>query len=143
MNNIIPWVNYSGVHKPQYQTADAAGCDLQSTMECKISPGARVLVSTGLQLEIPSGVVGLICPRSGLALKHGVTVLNAPGVIDSDYRGEVKVLLINLSNEEYSVKIGDRIAQLLFCPVYQGHFKRMDELSKSDRMSGGFGSTGR
>lgn len=142
MNNIVPWVNYIG-NKPQYQTSGSAGCDLQSIVNHTIAPGGRALISTGLRLEMPSGVVGLICPRSGLALKHGITVLNGPGVIDNDFRGEIQVLLVNLSNIEYTVKIGDRIAQLVFCPVFQGHFKRSEELTETNRSSGGFGSTGR
>lgn len=142
MNSITPWIRYAG-NKPQYQTPGSAGCDLISTMNIVLEPGGRTMVSTGLYLEIPAGFVGMVCPRSGLALNHGVTVLNGPGIIDSDFRGEVKVILVNLSKEEYSIKIGDRIAQLVFCPVFQGHFSQSEDLSPSHRGGGGFGSTGR
>lgn len=141
MSNIVLWVDYKG-SKPIYTTPGSAGCDLVSTEDLILPPGGRALVGTGLFMEMPQGFVGMVCPRSGLALKHGITVLNAPGIIDSDYRGEVKVILTNLSNEEYSVKKGDRIAQLLFSPILQAHFKATSELSSTDRGSGGFGSTG-
>lgn len=136
-------VDCCGPNKPEYQTADSAGCDLKANEQVTIQPGEWRLVSTGLRLSIPRGYMGMVCPRSGLAAKHGLTVLNAPGIIDSDYRGEVKVVLINHSSQEYLVKIGDRIAQLILSPAPQAAFKVVEELTDTDRGAGGFGSTGR
>lgn len=141
MRNMI-WLAYNGPHKPQYATSGSAGCDITSNEDVILPPGGRAAVGTGLSLAIPEDYVGMVCPRSGLALKHGVTVLNAPGIIDSDYRGEVKVILINLSQQEYSVKKGDRIAQLILTPVFQSRLRETEALSGTDRGSGGFGSTG-
>jgi len=141
MSSLTPWINYRG-NKPQYQTDKAAGCDLSSNEDTVIPAGEWRLVGTGVYLEIPDGFMGMVCPRSGLAAKSGVTVLNAPGIIDSDYRGEVKVILINLSKQDYSVKIGDRIAQLIFAPAFQGKLKHAEQLSDTTRGAGGFGSTG-
>ena len=108
-----------------------------------VSPGERTLVPTGLYLEIPAGLECQVRPRSGLALKKGITVLNTPGTIDSDYRGEVGVILINLSTEIFTIEPNDRIAQLVFCPVIQVTFIETDALESSDRGAGGFGSTGK
>jgi len=141
-NNATPWISYKGNYKPTYQTADSAGCDLQSDEDLSIRPGEWRAVSTGVYLEIPTNFYGQVCPRSGLAARYGVTVLNSPGIVDSDYRGEVKVLLINLGKEEYSIKKGDRIAQLIFLPCFQGRFSQVSELSVTARGAGGFGSTG-
>lgn len=141
MRNMV-WLTYKGLHKPQYATEGSAGCDLLSNEEVALPPGGRFAVSTGLSLAIPDDYVGMVCPRSGLALKHGITVLNAPGIIDSDYRGEVKVILINLSDQEYLVKKGDRIAQLILTPVFQSRLRETEVLSDTVRGSGGFGSTG-
>lgn len=141
-NSVTPWVHYKGPYKPKYQTPDSAGVDLQSTEDVVIKPGERALVSTGLYLEMPSGFMAQVCPRSGLAIKNGITVLNAPGIIDADYRGEVKVILINLGQSEFSIKNGDRIAQLIFLPCFQGHLIAKDELSQTERGEAGFGSTG-
>lgn len=141
MRNMV-WLSYKGPNKPAYATSGSAGCDLVSEEDVLLLPGGRVAVSTGLHLEIPEDYVGMVCPRSGLALKHGVTVLNAPGIIDSDFRGEVKVILINLSQQEYSLKKGDRIAQLILSPVFQGRLKETGTLSDTSRGAGGFGSTG-
>jgi len=142
MNSIIPWVKYKGDYKPKYASTDAAACDLQSAEDVVLPPGGWWAVSTGLSLEIQVGFMGQICPRSGLALKHGVTVLNSPGILDADFRGEVKVVLINHSSSEYSVKKGDRIAQLIFVPSFRGRLSHADELSDTARGLGAFGSTG-
>jgi dUTP pyrophosphatase len=129
---------------PAYETMDSAGMDLRAHLEAalEIDPGQRVLVPTGLHLEIPRGYEGQVRPRSGLALKHGLTVLNAPGTIDADYRGEVGVILINHSSETQRVAHGDRIAQLVIAPVVQAELLVVDKLADSDRGTGGFGSTG-
>lgn len=142
MNNIVPWVNYKGT-KPVYQTKDSAGCDLCSSEDVMIPSGQWRLVGTGLFLEIPEGFMGMVCPRSGLAAKHGITVLNSPGIVDSDYRGEVKVILINHGKSDYSVKTGDRIAQMIFAPFLQAKLLQVNQLSETERGSGGFGSTGK
>jgi dUTP pyrophosphatase len=135
--------NYTGPNCPTYQTSGSAGCDLVAEEDAVLQPLGRAAVSTELKMEIPAGYVGMVCPRSGLALKSGVTVLNAPGIIDSDYRGVVKVILVNLSNQEYVVKKGDRIAQLILTTYSQCHFHKVDDLSSDTaRGAGGFGSTG-
>lgn len=139
--SITPWVNYVGDYVPKYATPASAGCDLQSSEDVKLAPGEWKLIPAGIFLEIPDYFMGQICPRSGIALKHGVTVLNNPGIVDSDYRNEVKVILINHGKEEYSIKKGDRIAQIIFVPIFQGHFCKTDKLTQTTR-SGGFGSTG-
>lgn len=139
---IRPNVPFKGQYVPEYATRGASGVDVRSTVDVTIQPGARELVPTGLHLEIPEGFEGQVRPRSGLALKHGVTVLNSPGTIDADYRGEVKVLLINHGHEEYSIKKGDRIAQLVFAPTLQVNLRNVDSLSETERGEGGFGSTG-
>lgn len=139
-------VSRTGIHEfrtPAMQSAEAAGYDLQSLAAFKLFPGERKLVPTGWAFQIPVGMVGLICPRSGLAAKHGVTVLNAPGIIDSDYRGEVKVLLINLGDQAVEFKTGDRIAQMVVTPCYQQILREMADLESTDRGTGGFGHTGR
>lgn len=127
---------------PEYQTSGAAACDLKSTDEVIIPPGSRVTIGTGLKLEIPNGYCGFVCSRSGLAAKYGIQVLNAPGIIDFDYRGEIKVILYNSGKQEFSIKRGDRIAQLLFTPIFQAIFQKSDKVSNTDRGEGGFGSTG-
>lgn len=129
---------------PQYASGHAAGADLKASLPTPLTvpPGSTVLVPTGLQIAIPRGYEGQVRPRSGLALKHGLTILNAPGTIDSDYRGEVKVLLINLGSKPVTIYPGDRIAQMVFAPVVQAEFVPVRELPPSDRGSGGFGSTG-
>jgi dUTP pyrophosphatase len=129
---------------PAYQSAGASGADLQAWIpeDIVVAPGARVLVPTGLRLEIPPGLEGQVRPRSGLAARSGLTVLNTPGTIDSDYRGEVKVILINLGNEEVRIRNGDRIAQIVFCPVIRVSFARETDIAQTSRGSGGFGSTG-
>jgi dUTP pyrophosphatase len=129
---------------PHYQTPEAAGMDLLAAIEAPlgIAPGERVLVPTGLVIELPEGFEGQVRPRSGLALKHGVTVLNAPGTIDADYRGEVKVLLVNLSAEAFTVTRGMRIAQLVIAPFVQARLEQRLVVTPSNRGTGGFGSTG-
>ena len=128
---------------PAYQTKEAAGFDLHSIEDIVIKPSERKLISTGLAFEIPYGYEIQIRPRSGLAYKHGITVLNTPGTIDSDYRGEIKVLLINHSNEDFEIKINERIAQAIIKEVIQANFIEVDELSDTERGKKGFGSTGK
>lgn len=133
-----------GAKIPSYQTKGAAGADVCACINKKIvlKPGERSLISTGLFFEIPFGYEIQVRPRSGLAFKNGVTVLNTPGTIDSDYRGELKVLLINLGSENFEINNGDRIAQIIISPVTLGLFNPVSELSETERGSGGFGSTG-
>jgi dUTP pyrophosphatase len=127
---------------PSYATDGAAGMDLRAAEETELPPGGRAAVRTGIYLEIPQGWEGQVRPRSGLALKHGVTLLNAPGTVDSDYRGEIKVILVNLGQETFSVKRGDRIAQMIFSPHGRASLRETEEISDTERASGGFGSTG-
>ncbi len=129
---------------PQYMTPGSAGCDIKACLpqNLRIEPGARVAVPTGLALAIPSGFEIQVRPRSGLAIKKGLTVINSPGTIDSDYRGEVMVLLINLGKETVELASGERIAQLVLQPVSQIDWKPSQELKSTERGSGGFGSTG-
>jgi len=129
---------------PRYATAGAAGVDVEAGIPSDITlrPGERAKIPTGLVLEIPPGWEAQVRPRSGLALRYGVTILNAPGTIDSDYRGELEVLLINLGDESYTVRCGDRIAQLIFAPSPQVSFEETDKPAHTGRGSGGFGSTG-
>lgn len=129
---------------PDYATPRAAGADLKAHIPRDIpaAPGERVLIPTGLRMEIPPGWEAQVRPRSGLALKTGITVLNSPGTIDSDYRGELKVILINLGSETAVISPGERIAQLVIAPAARAVFERREELSLTDRGSGGFGSTG-
>lgn len=141
----IKVINRSGNELPSYQTEHAAGLDLRADLNETVSlkPMQRALISTGLYLEIPAGFEGQVRPRSGLAAKHGITVLNSPGTIDADYRGEVKVILINLSEETFDIQNGERIAQLVIASHEQIEWVPSDELSDSSRSSGGFGSTGK
>lgn len=129
---------------PAAASPGSSGFDLRAAVEEEvvIRPGERILVPTGLVLEIPPGCEGQVRPRSGLALRHGIGVLNAPGTIDSDYRGEVGVILINLGEVPYTVRRGDRIAQLVFARVEPVEWEEAGELAGSDRGGGGFGSTG-
>jgi dUTP pyrophosphatase len=128
---------------PRYQTPDAAGMDLHAVAPMTIAPGATAAIPTGLAMAIARGYEGQVRPRSGLAIKHAVTVVNAPGTIDSDYRGEVKVLLINHGREPFVINTGDRIAQLVIAPVIQAELVEVQSLTETERGSGGFGSTGR
>jgi dUTP pyrophosphatase len=130
---------------PAYETAGAAGLDLRAALperDLELVPGARSLVPTGLVLALPPGSEGQVRPRSGLALRHGVTVLNAPGTIDADYRGEVQVLLVNLGQQPFTIRHGDRIAQLVVAPVAQARLVEVQSLDDTVRGAGGFGSTG-
>ncbi|MGD9763086.1 MAG: dUTP diphosphatase [Candidatus Binatia bacterium] len=130
---------------PAYQTAEAAGMDLLADVDAplRLAPGARAAVPTGLAVEIPPGFEGQVRPRSGLALRHGLTVLNAPGTIDADYRGEIHVLLVNLGDTAVDIQRGERIAQLLVSPVARVEWVEVDALSESARGVGGLGHTGR
>ena len=130
---------------PSYETAAAAGMDLRANLDEPIvlKPLERALVPTGLYMEIPVGFEAQVRPRSGLAAKKGITVLNSPGTIDADYRGEVKVILVNLSNENFIVNDGERIAQLVIAAHAQAEWVEVNELSETDRGAGGFGSTGK
>ena len=127
---------------PDYATAQAAGLDLLAAAAVEIAPMARALVPTGVALELPEGFEGQVRPRSGLAARHGVTVLNAPGTIDADYRGEVQVLLINLGPQPFCVTRGMRVAQLVIAPFVQAALVEADALEATARGAGGFGSTG-
>ena len=131
-----------GLDLPAYATAGAAGMDVVSAEDVTIEPDARHAVATGLSVAIPQGYEIQVRPRSGLAFKHGITVPNTPGTIDSDYRGELKVLLINHGTEPFAIARGDRVAQLVIAPVVQATWREVDELGMTERGSGGFGSTG-
>lgn len=131
-----------GIPLPSYATAGAAGMDIRANEATTMEPGRVTAVGTGLYLEIPEGYEGQVRPRSGLALKHGVTILNAPGTIDSDYRGELRVILINHGQDAFRIEPGDRIAQIVFAPATRMDIEETDELGGSERASGGFGSTG-
>ncbi len=128
---------------PGYATGGAAGLDLHAAGNHVLEPGERTLVGTGFAIALPPSCEGQIRPRSGLAARHGITVLNAPGTVDADYRGEVKVLLINLGNERVEIAAGDRIAQLVVAPVSQLELVEVEVLPETARGAGGFGSTGR
>lgn len=132
----------SGFPLPSYATPGSAGIDLRASESAQIPPGEYTAVGTGLYFEIPAGLEGQVRPRSGLALKHGITLLNAPGTVDSDYRGEVRVILINHGRETFMVEPGDRIAQMVFARVDRVDLSESCDLSETDRSSGGFGSTG-
>ena len=134
--------NGGGLPLPAYASDGAAGMDVVAAETLTLRPGARHAVATGFAMAIPAGYEVQVRPRSGLALKHGVTCLNTPGTIDSDYRGEVKVILANLGEDNFEVKRGDRIAQLIIMPVPRVRFVAVDELPDSSRGEGGFGSTG-
>jgi dUTP pyrophosphatase len=131
-----------GLELPAYATDGAAGMDVLAAEDVELAPGARHAVATGLALAIPPGFEVQVRPRSGLALKHGITVPNTPGTIDSDYRGELKVILINHGAEPFAVRRGDRVAQLVLAPVTQATWLEVDELDETARGEGGFGSTG-
>ncbi len=130
---------------PAYESAGAAGLDLRADVDESIvlAPGERALIPTGLVVELPDGCEAQLRPRSGLALRHGVTLLNSPGTIDSDYRGEIKILMINLGGEQMSIERGDRIAQMVVAPVVRVRWREAEDLSETRRGEGGFGHTGR
>ena len=127
---------------PMYQTPGSTACDLKSTDDIVIPSKSRFVVGTGLKLEIPNGFGAMVCSRSGLAAKHGIHVLNGSGLIDNDYIGEIKVILHNAGQNDFIVKKGDRIAQLLFFPIFQAIFQTATKLAETIRGEGGFGSTG-
>ncbi|WP_421989681.1 dUTP diphosphatase [Qipengyuania sp.] len=131
-----------GLALPAYATRGAAGMDVLAAEELTLEPGQRHAVATGFAVAIPPGFEIQVRPRSGLALKHGITVPNTPGTIDSDYRGELKVIMINHGAEEFAIERGDRIAQLVLAPVTQAAWEEVGELDETDRGTGGFGSTG-
>ncbi len=137
-------INKSSHPLPDYETALSAGMDLRANIDQAITlkPLQRTLVPTGLFLEIPAGFEAQIRPRSGLAAKKGITVLNSPGTIDADYRGEVKIILINLSNEDFIIENGERIAQMIIAKHERAKWQQAEELMETTRGSGGFGSTG-
>ena len=138
-------VNKSNHNLPHYATSAAAGMDLRANLDesIVIEPMERILVKTGLFMELPVGYEAQVRPRSGLALNKGITVLNAPGTIDADYRGEIGVILINLSNEAFTIEDGERIAQLVIASHEQVNWQPVEQLKTSDRGAGGFGSTGK
>lgn len=138
--------HFGDLELPSYETPLAAGADIRAAVETNmplvLEPGTRALIPTGFCMALPAGYEAQIRPRSGLAYKHGVTCLNTPGTIDADYRGEVKVLLINHGEAPFTINRGERIAQMIIAPIFQSEFKRVDELSETVRGAGGFGSTG-
>lgn len=139
-----PMAHFDGLDLPAYATDGAAGMDIQAALETEmvLTPGQRMAVPTGLAMAIPQGFEIQVRPRSGLALRHGLTIANAPGTIDSDYRGEVKIMLINLGQDDVTITRGMRIAQLVVAPVSRALLQVVDSLDSTDRGSGGFGSTG-
>ena len=136
-----------GLPLPAYETAHAAGMDLRAAVEegapLTLAPGARAMVPTGLAIALPEGFEAQVRPRSGLAAKHGITCLNTPGTIDADYRGEVKVILVNLGSEPFEIARGERIAQMVVAPVTRAVWAEVEELDDTTRGAGGFGSTGK
>lgn len=138
-------VNRSAFDNPSYATEDSAGMDLKANIEQPIilGPLERTLVPTGISIELPSGFEAQIRPRSGLAAKHGISIVNSPGTIDADYRGEIKVILVNLSKDSFSINPGERIAQMVVARYEKVEWQSVDELGESVRGTGGFGSTGR
>jgi dUTP pyrophosphatase len=145
--SVAPLPHFEGLALPAYETAEAAGMDLRAAVDSSapitLAPGERAMIPTGLTIALPSGYEAQVRPRSGLAAKHGVTCLNSPGTIDADYRGEVKVILINLGQEPFVVRRGERIAQMIVAPVTRAELNVVAELDGTERGSGGFGSTGR
>ncbi len=144
---VKPLDHFEGLALPAYESVGAAGMDLRAALPegepFTLRPMQRAMIPTGLSMAIPTGFEVQIRPRSGLAAKHGITCLNTPGTIDADYRGEVKVILINLGEEDFVIQRGERIAQMVVAPVTQGDWTQVDILSETDRGEGGFGSTGR
>tara|TARA_R110002020_G_scaffold399971_1_gene609829 strand:- start:62313 stop:62768 length:456 start_codon:yes stop_codon:yes gene_type:complete len=145
--SVCPLPHFEGLNLPAYETAGSAGMDVRAAVPegepMVLAPGARAMVPTGLSVAIPEGYEIQVRPRSGLAAKHGLTCLNTPGTIDSDYRGEIKVILINLGAEPFTIARGERIAQLVLAPVTQLAWAETDSLDATSRGAGGFGSTGR
>ncbi len=141
----IKVINKSGNPLPRYATSQSAGLDLQANIENSITIGPleRAMIPTGLFIALPEGYEAQIRPRSGLAAKHGITVLNSPGTIDADYRGELKVVLVNLSNEAFTINNGERIAQMVVAKCEQAEFELVESLDATERGEGGFGHTGK
>ncbi|MGC6475918.1 MAG: dUTP diphosphatase [Parvibaculales bacterium] len=143
---IMQLAHAKGLKLPFYASAEAAGMDLLAAIEdgapLELAAGEKLMVPTGLAIALPFGYEAQIRPRSGLAAKHGITVLNSPGTVDSDYRGEVKVILINHGKESFIIERGERIAQMVIAPVTQGVWQEVEELPETERGAGGFGSTG-
>lgn len=143
MENLkVKVINKSQNKLPKYETKGSAGMDVRSNEDYTLKPERRTLISTGLFFEIPEGFELQVRPRSGMAAKYGITVLNAPGTIDSDYRGELGVIIYNSGQSEFEIKKGDRIAQLVLAPVTRFDFELAEDLSASERGKGGFGHTG-
>jgi dUTP pyrophosphatase len=144
---VAPLPHFEGLQLPAYETADAAGMDLRAAVPedapMTLKPGERTMVPTGLTIALPERHEAQVRPRSGLAAKHGVTCLNSPGTIDADYRGEVKVILINHGQEPFVIKRGERIAQMVIAPVTRAELVQVETLDETQRGAGGFGSTGR
>jgi dUTP pyrophosphatase len=144
---VSPLPHFEGLALPAYETEFSAGMDLRAAVPedepVTLQPGERTLTPTGLTIALQAGYEAQVRPRSGLALKHGITCLNTPGTIDADYRGEVKVILINLGQEPFTIRRGERIAQMVIAPVTQARWEHVDTLPESARGAGGFGSTGR
>lgn len=143
MNVQVPVILGEGANLPQYQTSGSAGADLCTTISFSLAPMERKVVPTGLRIALPVGYEAQVRPRSGLAAKHGIGMVNAPGTIDSDYRGEIHVILINLGSDHVEFKAGDRVAQMVIAPVQQVEWQLVDSLDSTERGTGGFGSTGR
>ncbi|MGB3454856.1 MAG: dUTP diphosphatase [Litorimonas sp.] len=142
--NVVRLPHMGDIALPRFETAQAAGADLRAAIDAPLTlaPGERKLVPTGFCMALPPGYEVQVRPRSGLALRHGITVLNTPGTIDADYRGEVGVLLINHGQDDFTLQRGDRFAQMVVAPVTQGAFEVVTELDDTDRGTGGYGSTG-
>ena len=144
---VLPLPHFEGLQLPAYETIGSAGMDVRAAVPegepIILAPGERNMVPTGLSVAIPQGYEIQVRPRSGLAAKHGLTCLNTPGTIDSDYRGEIKVILVNLGQEAFTIQRGERIAQLVLAPVTRLVWQNVDTLDETDRGAGGFGSTGR
>jgi len=144
---VLPLPHFAGLPLPAYETAQAAGMDLRAAVAesepLTLAPMARAMVPTGIIMALPEGYEAQVRPRSGLAAKHGITCLNTPGTIDADYRGEIKVILINLGQEPFVIRRGERIAQMIIAPVSRAQLVEADALDETARGAGGFGSTGR
>jgi dUTP pyrophosphatase len=142
---VVRFVAEDGAAVPEYKTEGSAGADLRALLKTSLTlaPGEREAVPTGLRIELPPGFEAQVRPRSGLALQKGITCLNSPGTIDSDYRGELKVILVNLGREPATIDSGDRIAQLIVAPIVRARFEGVDSLEATERGANGFGSTGR
>jgi len=145
--SVRPLPHFEGLDLPAYETVGSAGMDVRAAVSQEepilLQAGERAMIPTGLSVAIPQGYEIQVRPRSGLAAKHGLTCLNTPGTIDSDYRGEIKVILVNLGQEAFTIQRGERIAQLVLAPVTQLAWEEVDALDETDRGAGGFGSTGR